>query len=67
MSLTFTSAQYIIVNIVEKMLLLVKRFLGDSIVDIAVTSDEPRAKTIFDKEFSFAHEFLVKLGRVLCH
>lgn len=48
MSLTFTSAQNVVVDVVEKLLLFVQRLLGHSIVDVAVAADETRAETIFN-------------------
>lgn len=48
MSLTFTSAQHVIVNVVEQLLLLIQRLLLNSVVDVTVASDEPRAETVLN-------------------
>lgn len=65
--LTFTSGQDIVVNVVEKVLLLVERLLWHCIINISVTTDEPRAEAVFNEEFPFVHQLFIKLGRVLCH
>jgi uncharacterized membrane protein len=63
LSLTLTSGQNVVVDVVQQLLLLVQRLLG--VVDVAVAADELRAEAVADQKLALVHHLLVELRRVL--